>query len=255
MDLTFIAGGIGSVNWFMVVTVSALIIILYVVFSVMSKMGTSRGRKTKGKGDLLGIIADDSSNTIRHVWFDRIGDKVYVGTDEPLFLVIPSNVNIYRCDDYGGVPCVTAYARNMIVLPQDPEILSDFSNLVSDGNIEIDNEDVIKTLRKLFELEKIHKGYIRVSAPLTIATAYNIPRMISSLINKILGGAGESIMHFFRTAKNSETLRKYIETLGEYHEKKRGWIQGVGIAIFIILLGISLVLLVTHGHAPPKPAP
>jgi|GEM_PF-3811066 len=229
--------GLG-INPIMLVVVGVPMIIVIILVTTM-------GRKKAMKPDMYALLIDETDGTISLMKLLKIEDRVYasIDTSYPLFLVVPPDIKSYQC--YVGkskVPCFLAYARGLLALPLDPKIVSTLSDLLSTDDLEkIRNEDAVKVLRYLYDLEEEKIGRIRISAPCVLAIAFNVKRVIQEIINKVFLGASQTVSHFFASARNMENLRRYLEALGMYAEKRHSWLMYI--AIIIMTVGIALAII------------
>ena len=222
-----------------------LLVLMYYLFVFRPSVKTVE--KAKIGREVKALIIDDSTNTISSVMFKEIGNNVYGSTSggKPLFLVVPPGTKSYRC---GTDICYIAYGTDVVLVPLDPTTIGKISTLLStDEFVKINEEDVRKVLRKIFELEDKKNGVINVSPDLKINMAFDIKRVIRELLHKTLGGAGLTIQHFFRTMGNIEEFERYIRAMSEYQAKKYSWLWAVGVVIFMLLLGLGLFIAIKGG--------
>ena len=229
----------------MIIMLPVLIIVMILVFYQRVRART--------EPDMYGLIIDETDNTISLMKFIKIEDRIYaaIDTSYPLFMVVPPEVHSYQCiSGKKKVPCFLAYARGLLALPLDPKVASAVSNLLSTEEMEeIKNEEATKILRYLYDLEEKKTGKIRISAPTTLAIAFDIKKILQEIINKVFLGASQAVSHFFASARNIDTLRKYLEALGAYAEKRHSWL--VYVAIIIMVIGIVIAIMLSTPFFKP----
>jgi len=224
-------------------------VVVIVVLTVMARRG-------RVKPDMYALVFDETDNTVSLMRFLKIGDRVFtaIDTSYPMFLILPSNTKVYTC--IAGrmkVPCVLAHARSLLALPLDPQITAAVSHLLSSEGLErIENEDAVKILRRLYEMEENKVGRIRVAAPAVLAIAFDVKRIISEIIARVFGAAAEAVTHYFRIARNIETVERYLQALGAYAERRMSWLVYVAIIIMVVAIAAALIMNVFPG-VPGRP--
>jgi len=207
-------------------------------------MMTARSR-SRQRGDLYALIIEETDKSIYTGIFIKLADRVYasINTSYPLFLIVPPGVSSYVC--YMGkqkVPCVLAYARGMLAMPLDPQIISATSHLLSsDDMVNLSNEETVKLLRSLLDMQEKKIGKMTIASPLTVALAFDVKKIVMDLINKVFANANEAVIHYFRSARNLEALERYLQALARYAERRYSWL--IYIAIILIALGITIVIV------------
>jgi len=233
----------------------AALIAICVMAPIAYYLLRSPGKKGGGTADLYALVVDEASGTIRQEKFVKIEDRVYtaIDTPQPLFLIVPPNTRIYRCrtGKLGSADCVLAKASSFLALPLDPAITSAVSHLLStDEFAELSNEEVVKLLRKLYEAEGKKLGHMRISAPTTIAMAFDVKRVLTELLNRVFGAASEAVTHFFRVSRHAEKLESYLQALGTYAEKRHAWLWYIVLLVFVAFVGFAVVQAVMRGAIP-----
>jgi len=201
--------------------------------------------RSRQRGDLYALIIEETDKSIYTGIFIKLADRVYaaINTSYPLFLIVPPGVSSYVC--YMGkqkVPCVLAYARGMLAMPLDPQIISATSHLLStDDMVSLSHEETIKLLRSLLDMQEKKIGKMTVASPLTVAFAFDVKKVVMDLINKVFANANEAVIHYFRSARNLEALERYLQALARYAERRYSWL--IYIAIILIAAGVAAVLI------------
>jgi len=228
---------------------TATVLLVIIVFAFLSRGG-------RRKADIYALIIDETDGTISLQKFLKIEDRVYTAIDTtyPMFLILPSGTKTFQC--YAGktkVPCVLAYARGLLALPLDPNITAALSHLLSTEDlVSLQNEETVKLLRTLYEMEEKKLGKIRISTPTVVAVAFDVKRIISEIINKIFGAASEAVIHYFRSARNIEALEKYLQALGTYAERRMSWLWYIAMIIIAIAIAFVLIAQVVPGLFPMR---
>lgn len=222
-----------------ILLVMAAVITIMVIIVVLVKT------RTKTKPDVYGLIIDESDGSVSLMQFLKLSDRVYaaINTSYPLFLIIPHTTKTYMCHaGKAKVPCVLGYARSLLALPLDPKVTSAVSAFLdTEEHMKLSNEETIKLLRQLYDMEEKKIGRIRLSSPSSVAIAFDVKKIVSDIINKVFEGASEAVIHYFRSARNIETLEKYLQSLARYAERRYSWL--IYIAIIVMAVGIAVVLV------------
>lgn len=230
--------------------------IVLIPIAVYLFWASGRGGGGRGSPDLYALVIDEETGTVTQEKFVKIEDRVYTAIDTPYprFLIVPPNTKVYKCrmGRLVNADCVLAKASSLLALPLDPEITAAVSHLLSSDEFEsISNEDVVKLLRRLYDMEEKKLGKIRISAPTTVAIAFDVKRIIGEMINRVFGAASEAVMHFFRVSRHIEKLESYLQALGVYAEKRYTWLWYIVVLVFVALVGFAIVQAVMGGV--PKP--
>jgi len=234
------------------IPISPIIVVpLIIAFVVALVLPLMLRRKGKIGPDMHALVIDETDGTISMMQFIKIADRVYaaINTSYPLFLIIPTNTRVYQCITAAKtkVPCVIAYARGLLSLPLDPKVTSTLSHLLStDEMAELNNEDTVKLLRTLYDMEEKKLGKVRISGPAVVAFAFDVKRLVSEIINKVFGAASEAVIHYFRSARNIEALEKYLQALAAYSARRYSWLIYIILLIFAAAIGFTLVMQVMH---------
>jgi len=219
--------------------------------------GLARGGRggAGGKADMYAYIIDETDNTLSFHRFTKIADRVYVSLDSnvPLFLIVPPNTRPYQCvRGRNTFPCYLAYARGLMATPPDPKITSAVSLLLSsDDMVQLSNEDVVKLLRYLYDMEEKKLGRITIAAPMSIAFAFDVKKLVGEIISRIFTAASDAVTHFFRTARNIETVERWLQALGAYAERRWSWLWYLIILIIVVGAVAVAILNVLPGLFGP----
>jgi len=210
-------------------------------------------RRGKISPDMYALVIDETDGSISMMQFIKIADRVYaaINTSYPLFLIIPTNTRVYQCitATKTKVPCVISYARGLLALPLDPKVTSTLSHMLSTDELEhLENEEVVKLLRTLYDMEEKKFGKIRLGGPAVVAMAFDVKRLVSEIINKVFGAASEAVIHYFRSARNIEALERYLQALAAYSARRYAWLIYLAIIIIVIAIAAVLVLQFFGGH-------
>lgn len=183
--------------------------------------------------------------------FIRLFEDVYacIDCDRPVFFVRTPYTKAYKkkLRDGSVVDTYLATVKGIFAMPIDPETAA----YVHHRRYEIESQGGVvsgglELLRRLYEVE-LKKGdrLVRLSNPVPLAISFRTTE-VASILERTFEAATYALDHFFGAVKETEKVEKYIRALAEYEKQRHSWIETVGFAVFLALMGLAIVLFLAR---------
>lgn len=199
--------------------------------------------------DFIAYVIDDENKTISKQKFIKISKNFFMSTSltNPSFLFVPPGSETYLCKESGTItPCALVWRQGLLSMLVDPELASAETLASATKVIDINEEELDKMLSALYSKAGRKQGYIQIAPDVSFSIAINTKTLIKKYL-RLLRSADELLVHFLQTAKEAESIERFMKTAAKMQEAKFSWAKWIAYLILSAAVAFGMLMMIRGG--------